>query len=75
MRTKLSEHQDCNLNLSLTKKIPVVFHNLQSYDSCLIFQEIGKYNFKINVIPKVIEKYTSFHIQQSRKKALSQDSH
>ena len=31
-----------NLNLSLTKKITAVFHNLQKYDSHLIFQEIGK---------------------------------
>ena len=41
-----SAHQECNLNLSLTKKIPVVFHNLWKYDSPLIFQEIGKYNLK-----------------------------
>ena len=42
-----SAHQECNLNLSLTKKIPVVFCNLQNYDSLLIFQEIRKYNFKM----------------------------
>ena len=33
-----SSHQDCNLNLSLSQKMPVVFHNLQNYDSYLIFQ-------------------------------------
>ena len=32
-----SSHQDCNLNLSLSPKMPVVFHNLQNYDSYLIF--------------------------------------
>ena len=42
-----SAHQECNLNLCLTKKIPVVFRNLRKYDSRLIFQEIGKYNFKM----------------------------
>ena len=42
-----SAHQECNLNLSLTKKIPVVFCNLGKYDSPLIFQEIGKYNFNM----------------------------
>ena len=42
-----SAHQECNLNLSLTKKIPVLFCNLQNYDSLLIFQEIRKYNFKM----------------------------
>ena len=49
-----SVHQEYNLNLSLSKKIPVVFHNLQNYDSHLIFQEFGKHNFKINVTPKAI---------------------
>ena len=29
--------QGCNLNLSLSNKIPVVFQNLQNYDSHLIF--------------------------------------
>ena len=56
-------HQDCNLNLSLSKKIPVVFHNLQNYNSHLIFQEPGKYDFKINVITRTIEKYMSFSIE------------
>ena len=41
-----SVHQECNLNLSLSKKILAVFHNLQNYDSHLISQEVGKYNFK-----------------------------
>ena len=45
-----------------------MFHNLQNYDSDLIFQEIGKYNFKINVIPKTTEKYMSFTIQQPKEK-------
>ena len=56
-------HQESNLNLSLTKKVPFVFHNnLQNYDSHIAFQEIGKYNFKINFIPKTVEKYKSFPI-------------
>ena len=42
-----SAHQECDLNLSLTKKIPVVFRNLRNSDSLLIFQEIGKNNFKM----------------------------
>ena len=50
-----SVHQKCNLNLSLIKKIPVVFHNLQNYDLHLIFQEVRKFDFKIN-IPKMTEK-------------------
>ena len=37
-----SAQQDCNLNLTLNKNIPVVFHNFQNYDSHLTFQEIEK---------------------------------
>lgn len=62
-----SAHQECNLGLS-KKKIPVVFHNVQNYDSHLIFQDMEKYNFEINVLPKTVEKYISFTIQQPKEK-------
>ena len=52
-----SAYRDCNINLKLNHKIPILFHNL--YDSCLIIQELGKFNPKINVIPNVLEKYMS----------------
>ena len=42
-------HQSCNLNFQLTKKIPVIFHNLKGYDSHLIFFALHKFNLKINV--------------------------
>ena len=35
-------HQSCNINLQLTKKVPVIFHNLRAYDSHLIFDELKK---------------------------------
>ena len=41
-------------------------HNLQNYDSHLVFQEIRKYNFEINVMPRTVEKYMSFTIQQPK---------
>ena len=31
-----SAHRDCNINVKLNHKIPVVFHNLKNYDSHLI---------------------------------------
>ena len=34
-------HSNCNINLKLTKKVPAIFHNLRSYDSRLIMQEIN----------------------------------
>ena len=47
-----------------------MFHNLQNYDSHLIFQKIEKYDFKLNAIPKMKEKYTSFTIKQPIKKGI-----
>ena len=57
-----SAHRDCNINLKLNRKIPVVIHNLKNYDSHLIVQELGKFNLKINVIPNGLGKYMSFTI-------------
>ena len=54
-------HRDCNTNIKLNDKIPVVLHNLKNYDSHFIMQELGKLNFKINVKPNGLEKYMSFN--------------
>ena len=51
---------DCNINLQLTKRVPVIFHNLRGYDSHLIFDELNKFNVKIDVIPNGLEKYMAF---------------
>ena len=48
-----------------------MFHNLQNFDSNLIFQELWKYNFKTSVIPKKFEKYMVFTIQKSKKNTIS----
>ena len=53
---KGSAHWDCNINFQLTKKIPVIFHNLKGYDSHLIFSELHKFNLKVDVIPNGLEK-------------------
>ena len=49
-------HWSCNINLQLTKKVPIIFQNLRSYDSRLIFCELDKFDVKINVIPNRLEK-------------------
>ena len=49
------------INLKKTHKIPVAFHNLKNYDSHLIMQELGKFDFLINVISNGLEKYMSFN--------------
>ena len=51
-----SGQRDCNINLKLNHKIPILFHNLKSYDSHLIMKELGKFNLKISVTPNGLEK-------------------
>ena len=36
-------HWSCNINLKLSRKIPIIFHNLGGYDSHLIIKEISKF--------------------------------
>ena len=57
-----SSHRDCNVKVKLNYEIPVVFHNLKNYDSHLDMQQLGNFNFKINVIPYGLEKCMSFSI-------------
>ena len=52
-------------NLQLTKKVPVIFHNLRGYDSHLIFNELDKFDVKINVIPNGLEKYMAFFLNKN----------
>ena len=42
-----SAHESCNLNLQLTKKFPVIFHNLRGCDSHLIFNELDQFDVKL----------------------------
>ena len=46
----------------MTKKVPVIFHNLRGYDSHLIFCELNKFDVKINVIPNGLKKYMTFFL-------------
>ena len=46
-----SAHRSCNIKFKLTKKVPVIFHNLRGYYRHLIIKEIGKFDAKVNVIP------------------------
>ena len=56
-------HSDCNLNYKLTKRIPVVFHNLKNYDAYLLIKAMGMIKDKpISCIPTNDEKYISFSI-------------
>ena len=57
-----SAHWDCNINFQLTKKIPVIFHNLKGYASHLFFSELHKLNLEVDVIPNGLEKYVAFFL-------------
>ena len=46
-KLRVAAHGRCNINLHLTKKVPVIFHNLRGYDSHLIFCELNKFDVKI----------------------------
>ena len=58
-------HWSCNKNLQLTKRVPIIFHNLKGYDSHLIFCELNKFDVKINVIPNELEKYMAFFVNEN----------
>ena len=60
-----SAHWDCNINFQLTKKMPVIFHNLKVYDSHLIFSELHKFNLKVDVIPNGLEKYMTLFLSKN----------
>src|SRR5271163_369249 len=52
----------CNLKLKLSRKIPVIFHNLRGYDSHLLLEKLGKFKKPINIIPNNMEKYMMFSV-------------
>ena len=58
-------HWSCIINLQLTKKIPIIPHNLRGYDSHLIFCELNKFDVKISVIPNGFEKYMPFFLNKN----------
>ena len=52
-----ASHTKCNINLRLSKKLPITFHNLQEYDGHIIFKELNNFDIDIDVIPKGIDRY------------------
>ncbi len=56
----------CNLELTISNKIPIIFHNLKGYDSHHIIKAVGNFSKKISVIPLNMEKYVSFSIGTER---------
>ena len=57
-------HDNCNKKLKLTRKLPIIFHNLQGYDGYIIFKELNNFDVDISVIPKSIDKYMSIIVNR-----------
>ena len=58
-------HRSCNIDLKLTKNVPLMFHSLKGYGSHLIIKEIGKSDVKLSVTPNGLEKYMAFTINKN----------
>ncbi len=50
----------CNLRIRVPKFVPILFHNLEGYDSHLFVKSLGLTEGDIKCIPKTDEKYISF---------------
>ena len=59
-----TSHSKCNVNLRLSKKLPIIFHNLQGYDGHIIFKELNNFDVDIAVVPKGIDKYMSIFVNR-----------
>ena len=53
-------HFDCNLKCRKPLILPVIFHNLQGYDSHLFIKQLSKVSGDLSCIPSTEEKYISF---------------
>ena len=53
-------HNICNLRCRKPMILPVIFHNLQGYDSHLLIKKLSTIASVLNCIPSTLEKYISF---------------
>ena len=58
-------HFSCNANFKISKRVPVVFHNLKGYDGHLIMKELSNFDVVIDVFPNGLEKYMAFIINRN----------
>ena len=51
-------HNKCDLNLKISKKLHIIFHNLEGDDGHIIFKELNNFdNIDIQLTSKTREKY------------------
>lgn len=53
-------HSKCNLNYRQSLNIPIIFHNLKSYDSHLFLPQLARNKERLSVIAQTKEKYITF---------------
>ena len=53
-------HNKCNLKCKKPRILPVIFHNLQGYDSHLFIKQLASLPGELRCIPSTEEKYISF---------------
>ena len=53
-------HNQCNFKCRKPLILPVIFHNLQNYDSHLFIKQLSKISGDLSCIPSTEEKYISF---------------
>ena len=58
-------HFGCNANFKISKKVPIIFHNLKGYDGHLIMKEFSNFDVIIDVIPNGLEKYMAFIVNRN----------
>ena len=57
-------HNECNMNYKITKNIPIVFHNLSSYDGHFIIKELAnEFDVGLECLGENTEKYISFSVK------------
>ena len=61
---RAAAHWSCNVNLKLTQKFFIIFHNLKGYGSHLIMNIINEFDVNVCVIPNGLEKYIAFKINK-----------
>ena len=54
-------HKVYNINVKLNHRVLVVFDNVTDFDSHLIMQKLGKFNFETKVIRNGLEKPTTIN--------------
>ena len=66
-------HSNCNLKYRTTKKIPVVFHNVSTYDYHFIIKQLTReFKYYLECLGENTEKYITFSVPI--KKVLDKDN-